>query len=192
MAHNTLIGGTVYNVTGGTTLVGGTSYNIAGGKTLQGGTAYDIKFGSPAPQMYYMYSYNPGYTYKYMYITLIGDPSRPSLQSQWGINYASDQSGKTPVPSNAIQVFIDGDYLCCYWNGNQYYLDYYTGCIMGILNPGTLKVQLNSDNTLTFLNTSVSTPNYLTAVNSYGETYVKIGKPSSLSPNSRTYLLPIQ
>ena len=49
MAHKTLIGGTIYNVTGGKTMVGGTSYNIKGGQTLINGTGYNIKFGGGVP-----------------------------------------------------------------------------------------------------------------------------------------------
>ena len=44
MAHNVLVNGTSYNVTGGKTLVDGTAYDIASGKTLVNGTAYDILF----------------------------------------------------------------------------------------------------------------------------------------------------
>lgn len=46
MAHKTLIGGTAYNVVGGTTLVSGTSYRISAGKTLVGGTGYSLPFGA--------------------------------------------------------------------------------------------------------------------------------------------------
>ena len=49
MAHKTLIGGTIYNVTGGKTMVRGTTYNIKGGQTLINGTGYNIKFGGGAP-----------------------------------------------------------------------------------------------------------------------------------------------
>lgn len=46
MAHKTLIGGTAYNVVGGTTLVSGTSYRISAGKTLVSGTGYSLPFGA--------------------------------------------------------------------------------------------------------------------------------------------------
>ena len=46
MAHNTRIGGTAYEITGGRCLVGGTGYDISAGRTLIGGTGYDITFGS--------------------------------------------------------------------------------------------------------------------------------------------------
>ena len=44
MAHKTLIGGTIYEISGGKTLVGGTAYSIKNGKTLVGGTAYEVGF----------------------------------------------------------------------------------------------------------------------------------------------------
>ena len=49
MAHKTLIGGTAYNVVGGSTLVGGTQYSIAAGKTLVNGTAYSLSFDAGVP-----------------------------------------------------------------------------------------------------------------------------------------------
>lgn len=45
MVHKTLIGGTVYNITGGMTKIGGTTYNITNGRTKIGGTGYNISFG---------------------------------------------------------------------------------------------------------------------------------------------------
>lgn len=44
MAHETKIGGTAYEITGGRILVGDTGYDIASGRTLIGGTGYDVKF----------------------------------------------------------------------------------------------------------------------------------------------------
>lgn len=49
MAHKTLIGGTAYNIVGGTTLISGTSYRIPAGKTLIGGTAYSIALSPSTP-----------------------------------------------------------------------------------------------------------------------------------------------
>ena len=49
MGHKTLIGGTVYEISGGKTLVGGTAYGISGGKTLVGGTAHSIAFSGYDP-----------------------------------------------------------------------------------------------------------------------------------------------
>lgn len=48
MAHQTMVGGTKYAITGGRTLVGGTAYGVVGGKTRVDGTAYDIAF-APGP-----------------------------------------------------------------------------------------------------------------------------------------------
>ena len=45
MAHNTLIDGTAYEVSGGRTLVDGTGYDIDKGNTLVDGTGYEIGFG---------------------------------------------------------------------------------------------------------------------------------------------------
>ena len=45
MAHQTMVGGTKYAISGGSTLVGGTAYSLACGKTLVDGTACDIAFG---------------------------------------------------------------------------------------------------------------------------------------------------
>lgn len=42
MAQKVLIGGVVYEVSGGKTLKDGSAYSIAGGKTAIGGTAYNI------------------------------------------------------------------------------------------------------------------------------------------------------
>ena len=42
MAHQTLINGTTYAISGGRTLVNGTAYTVNKGKTLVGGTAYAI------------------------------------------------------------------------------------------------------------------------------------------------------
>lgn len=47
MAHKTLVGGTVYSISGGKTLVNGTAYKVSGGKTLVGGTGYGVQFGTP-------------------------------------------------------------------------------------------------------------------------------------------------
>ena len=44
MAHKTNIGGTAYNVVGGTSLVSGTAYSIKKGRTLVDGTEYNINF----------------------------------------------------------------------------------------------------------------------------------------------------
>lgn len=49
MAHNTLIDGTAYEVSGGRTLVDGTGYDISKGKTLVDGTGYEISFGKTIP-----------------------------------------------------------------------------------------------------------------------------------------------
>ena len=40
MAHKTLVGGTVYEISGGRTLIDGTSYEISGGRTLIQATSY--------------------------------------------------------------------------------------------------------------------------------------------------------
>ena len=53
MAHKSLIGGTSYNITGGTSLVGGTSHKISHGKTLIDGTEYKISFQEPAYALLY-------------------------------------------------------------------------------------------------------------------------------------------
>lgn len=47
MAHNALIDGVTYQITGGKVLVDGTVYDIKKGRTLVGGTGYDISFGTP-------------------------------------------------------------------------------------------------------------------------------------------------
>ena len=47
MAHKTLIGGTAYEIKGGTDLIAGTSYQIWGGRTLVNGTVYNIAFAKP-------------------------------------------------------------------------------------------------------------------------------------------------
>ena len=44
MNHSTKIGGTNYNIVGGTTKISGTNYNITGGTTLINGTNYNISF----------------------------------------------------------------------------------------------------------------------------------------------------
>lgn len=44
MAHKTMVGGTVYDITGGRSISGSTVYEIDKGRTLIGGTAYDISF----------------------------------------------------------------------------------------------------------------------------------------------------
>lgn len=49
MAHNTLVNGTSYEITGGKTLIDATGYDIANGKTLINGTGYDISFLSADP-----------------------------------------------------------------------------------------------------------------------------------------------
>ena len=49
MAHNVMIGGTIYGVDGGKDLIGGTVCEKDYGDTLVGGTAYDISFLSPDP-----------------------------------------------------------------------------------------------------------------------------------------------
>ena len=46
-AHNTLLDGTAYAITGGKTMVGGTVYGVSSGKTMVDGTVYDISFGKP-------------------------------------------------------------------------------------------------------------------------------------------------
>ena len=46
-AHNTLLDGTAYAITGGKTMVGGTVYGVSNGKTMVDGTVYDISFGKP-------------------------------------------------------------------------------------------------------------------------------------------------
>lgn len=60
MAHKTLVGGTAYDIIGGTTLVNGTSYKVNGGKVLVGGTAYNLSFMLP-PTVLDMWS-DPEYT----------------------------------------------------------------------------------------------------------------------------------
>lgn len=47
MAHNTLIDGVAYSITGGKCKIDGTAYDIIGGKTRIDGTGYDIAFGGP-------------------------------------------------------------------------------------------------------------------------------------------------
>lgn len=44
MAHKTLVGGTAYEISGGTTLIDGTVFSIKNGKTLLGGTVYEVGF----------------------------------------------------------------------------------------------------------------------------------------------------
>lgn len=46
MAHRNMVGGTVYDTTGGKTMVGGTVYGIQKGKTMVDGTVREIGFGS--------------------------------------------------------------------------------------------------------------------------------------------------
>lgn len=48
MAQNTMISGTVYEITGGKTMANGTVYEITGGKTMVSGTVYGI--GLPSVQ----------------------------------------------------------------------------------------------------------------------------------------------
>lgn len=52
MAHKVLIGGTSYEIGGGSTLIGGTKYSISKGKTLINGTAYDISWGAQWVKLY--------------------------------------------------------------------------------------------------------------------------------------------
>ena len=47
MAHKALIGGTVYEKSGGADLVGGTVYKKEHGKVLAGGTVYEVGFAKP-------------------------------------------------------------------------------------------------------------------------------------------------
>lgn len=47
MAHKTMIGGTVYDITGGKCLVGGTIYDVKKGIAKINGTGYDIEFSPP-------------------------------------------------------------------------------------------------------------------------------------------------
>ena len=54
MTHKTLIGGTAYNIIGGTSLIDGVQYSIIGGKTLVDGTEYNISFMPPIYAMYYL------------------------------------------------------------------------------------------------------------------------------------------
>ena len=56
MSHNTLIGGTSYEITGGRTLVDGTGYDVTSGRTLIGGTGYDISFGAREPVYAVLYT----------------------------------------------------------------------------------------------------------------------------------------
>lgn len=48
--HRTLIGGTSYEIYGGSTLIGGTEYALEKGITLVDGTAREIMFREPEPQ----------------------------------------------------------------------------------------------------------------------------------------------
>lgn len=43
-SHKTMVGGTIYDVTGGKCMVGGTVYDIQKGLTMVGGTVYEIPF----------------------------------------------------------------------------------------------------------------------------------------------------
>ena len=100
MAHQTLIDGTVYNITGGQSLVNGTAYNIKSGRTLIGGTKYNINFD---PLVYAMLYSDNSFVFQY------GDKV---------------ESGKTLI--NRYKVLVDNDYIDdsqIPWNSERDYIN---------------------------------------------------------------------
>ena len=141
MAQKTLIGGTAYEISGGTTLIDGTIYQIGGGRTLVDGTGYDISFSSGV--LAKINKDNIAYSFYYDLVTVNG------------VDYAINKL------SSPVEVYVNaGDVISTYRLIKTSYAQYYG--VRVYKKDGTI---LANDNTGCYYDYTV--PDNISAVNIY-------------------------